>query len=110
MRIRCSAWKDIAFLSMAAVTLFRGAGFAGRGRGSARCRYGYISDGTRLAAAEWHPECHAGDKELVQAGAHRAIHCITTICHVGESIGEIHANRPGIVIHVHYRRFRASCS
>ena len=62
---------------MAAVTLFRGAGFAGRGCGSARCRHGYISDRTRLAAAEWHPECHAGDKKLVHAGAHRAIHCIT---------------------------------
>jgi hypothetical protein len=95
---------------MAAVTLFRGAGFAGRGCGSARCRHGYISDRPRLAAAEWHPECHAGDKELVQAGAHRTFYCITTICHVGESIGEIHADRPGIVIQVHYGRFRASCS
>ena len=93
---------------MAAVTLFRGAGFAGRG--SACGRHGYISDRPRLAAAEWHPECHAGDKELVQAGAHRSIHCITTICHVGESIGEIHANRPGVVIRVRYERFRASCS
>jgi len=97
-------------LSMAAVTLFRGAVFAGGGRWSLRCRHGHFSDRPGLAAAEWHPERHAGDKELVQAGTHQAFYCITTICHVGESIGEIHANRSRTVIQVHYGRFRASCS
>ena len=62
---------------MAAVTLFRGAVFAGGGRWSLRCRHGHFSDRPGLAAAEWHPERHAGDKELVQAGTHQAFYCIT---------------------------------
>ena len=47
--------------------MFRSARFSCSSCRGVRCRYCYFSDRPGLAAAEWHPECHAGDKELVHA-------------------------------------------